>query len=301
MRCEDIMQKLKNEIRKIYYNMVPYEQRTRRGIQKIKNDYKRALRRGELTEYRKECEFLINDHTDSHKMIPYKFYEEKMGEVDKIDVCRSSVGNLAYVLYENKKLFFPGDMSDDEIRRSYVILLAEQDVRSPHRYFSDINKPVKDSIFIDIGAAEGIVALHFVDKVAKVKLIESDERWKSALKATFGGYPNVEILSAFIGSPQNGGVLLSDVVAENKNLVIKMDIEGNEIAALTGMESILSEKTNKYALCTYHNHYDATKISKIFEKNDIHYEYSQGYMFMPSSEKGQFPFFRHGVIRGVKN
>ena len=55
MRWEDIMKNLKNEIRKIYYNMVPYEQRTRRGIQKIKNDYRKALRRGELVEYRKEC------------------------------------------------------------------------------------------------------------------------------------------------------------------------------------------------------------------------------------------------------
>ena len=300
MRCEDIMQKLKNEIRKIYYNMVPYEQRTRRGIQKIKNDYKRALRRGELTEYRKECEFLINDHTDSHKMIPYEFYDECLEEVGRIEVCRS-VENLAYVNYEDKKLFFPGDLSDDEIRKSYAILLAEQDVRSPHRYFSDINMPVKDSIFVDIGAAEGIVALHFVDKVAKVYLIESEKRWQSALKATFDGYQNVEILSAFIGSPQNGGVLLSDVVAENKNLVIKMDIEGNEMAALSGMGNILSEKTNKYAICTYHKHNDAAEISKIFETKGIHYEYSSGYMFMPSSEKGQFPFFRHGVIRGVKN
>lgn len=134
----------------------------------------------------------------------------------------------------------------------------------------------------------------------KYILIESDPLWYEALKATFDGYNNVEIISAYIGDGLTGGTPLSKVIKEKSDLFIKMDIEGNELDALAGMKDVLGNVGNKYAVCTYHGYEDEQRIISIFEKNKILFEFSEGYMFVPSENRNEFPHLRHGVIRGVK-
>lgn len=288
-----------NLLTKIYRKIISQGVRTRIGIMRIKGKYQFLRKNGELAEYAKECEYLINHKIKKHQMMPYDFYDEYM----KMDVCVELDRNsgLHYVMRNKKRLYYPVDMTVEEISNCYKMLCAEQDERSPHRYFSKLNYPNEDSIIVDVGASEGMISLDFVDIVKKIYLIESDEKWKKALELTFDGYNNVKIVSAFIGSNAGKGeVALHDILAEKKDLVIKMDIEGGEIDALNGMKEMLTENGNKFAVCTYHKHEDAKSISKIFVDSHVIYEYSEGYMWMPSADENQFPYFRHGVIRGAK-
>lgn len=212
----------------------------------------------------------------------------------------SGRNGLKYVVtLEGKKLYYPRTMEEKRIKHAYINLLKEQDHNSPHRYFDKLNYPEKEDILVDVGAAEGLISLLFADKVKKVYAIESEEEWVECLNATFEGYDNVEIISAFIGQKE-GSKELKDVINEKDHLIIKMDIEGNEIDALSGMKDILKSSKNKYAICVYHKYDDYKNIADIMDKNQITWHYSDGYMLLWWMEDYKYPYFRRGVIRGKK-
>lgn len=90
-------------------------------------------------------------------------------------------------------------MSNDEWRNTYIQLLLEQDEESPHRYIKSNRIPDSNTIFADLGAAEGFLALDFIDKVKKIYLFECDPDWIEALKMTFGPWENkVEIVNRYV-------------------------------------------------------------------------------------------------------
>ena len=57
----------------------------------------------------------------------------------------------------------------------------EQDKRSPHFYGIKENI-LPQTVFVDVGAAEGLISLEIIEKVKEVYIFESDTAWVNALK-----------------------------------------------------------------------------------------------------------------------
>lgn len=67
-------------------------------------------------------------------VFPYPFHEKYKGLGTKV---YHDADGMGYVLHCGKKLFFPKEWPEPQIRSYYNGLLAEQDARSPHCYFTD--------------------------------------------------------------------------------------------------------------------------------------------------------------------
>lgn len=132
--------------------------------------------------------------TNYIRMFPYDFFDIYM----KMNICIIEDGEWKYTIHDGKKLYFPKNYSLEQAQNYYRALIAEQDRDSPHAYFDDSYSISQNSVFIDVGAAEGIIALSCIDEVEKLILIESDEMWIGALKKTFEPYNDkVEIIHKF--------------------------------------------------------------------------------------------------------
>lgn len=285
-----IPERLKKRVLEINWNMS-----VKRRIAQL---YFRCLfdyMRGELKDYKKEILFIAK-HGIS--MFPYSF-SKKYSDFE----CEISFDNIEdkhFVLHKGKRLYFPRGMNREEVKEAYKQLIMEQEEESPHRYWSDLNHPQQGDTFVDVGAAEGIIALDLIDIVDKVILIECAEVWKDALEATFAPYKDkVEVLSLYCCERVEGSdkSTIDKIVEKAKNPVIKMDIEGAEIDALKGAEKTLKRRDVKWAVCTYHRKTDAEKIEKILIKFNIECEYSDGYLLLPYDSKYEYPYFRKGVLR----
>lgn len=73
-------------------------------------------------------------------------------------MCRDEESIYPYVWHKEKKLYFPR-WSEPQIKHAYNQLIMEQDVESPHTYFSEKYQIEEGDIFVDVGGAEGIISL----------------------------------------------------------------------------------------------------------------------------------------------
>ena len=199
-----------------------------------------------------------------------------------------------------KKVYLGG--SPESAYRMADGLYREFFTDNPHRYLN----PEKDGIDVpegavlaDVGAAEGLFGLLFIDRIKKLYLFECEDRWIELLKKTYAPYMNkVEIVKGTVGDrPEN--IKLDDFF-KNKEAptFVKMDIEGYEPSALRGMKRILKETYPLTMLiCTYHRQDDFDTFSQMLQ-DDFTITSSDGYFWhMPDPMP---PFFRRGVLKAVK-
>jgi hypothetical protein len=229
-------------------------------------------------------------------LLPYNF-TLKYKKLNIIQYKDES-NQLTYVMFNNKKLYFSRNLKSGEIDKMYKQLLAEQDECSAHRYVKDWDE-LSRNFFLDIGAAEGLISLNVIDRMEHIFLFECDENWIEALNATFAPYKNkITIIKKFISNINDDCNLTIDHFLQGKtidNLFIKMDIEGAELSALQGAEKTLTDSKNlQLAVCTYHWKNDYKKISDLFSEKGLHYESSDGNVFLHNE-------FRIGVIRAKSN
>jgi len=201
---------------------------------------------------------------------------------------------LTYVIHNHKKLYFPRNLKSADVDKMYKQLLAEQDESSPHRYVKYWEE-LSGKTLLDIGAAEGFIALNVIDIVEHVFLFECDENWVEALNATFAPYKNkVTIIKKYISHINDDCNLTMDHFFQGKminNLFIKMDIEGAELSALQGATKILTDsKDLLLAICTYHGKDDFKKISHLLSEKGLYCDSTEGRIFLHNE-------FRIGVIR----
>lgn len=235
-------------------------------------------------------------------VFPYDFvkeYREKDFLIKKDFDC----GYWYIDNYFGKKLYMhPKYKSEFRAARYFNNLRIEQDKHSPHAYLSDDFKPDENDVLIDIGGAEGIFAIQFVDVVKHIYIFECDEGWISALRKTFAGYEDkVTIIPKFVGNEDNDSMTTIDSFVkeyslENEHLFVKMDVEGNELSVLLGANCILDNKNKfKLAICAYHcgNHEQCFRT--VFE--GCHIETAEGYMLYYYDYNIQEPFVRRGVLR----
>lgn len=234
---------------------------------------------------------------------PY-FALDKYNHSD-ITVFSDQAKGLKYVLLDGKKLYFKKKWSELRIKKAFNGLLKEQDPVCPHCYENGDFKIEMGDVLVDVGAAEGNFALSVIEKVSKVILFESDERWVEALNATFEPWKEkVTIIRKFVGDVTNEGFTTLDDYfrADEKISFLKIDVEGAEMQLLKGAERIL-QHTNplKLAICTYHKQEDEKLFDKILKDYGFETSHSDGYVLMYHDPKLQPPFLRRGLIRAIKS
>jgi hypothetical protein len=231
--------------------------------------------------------------------IPYEF--TKKYKPENIIVYQDDAVNLRYVLYTEKRLYFPMDWTEKMIQDYYTILLKDMDSNSPHCYESAKFQVQYGDVVADMGTAEGIFALSIIEKARKVYLFECEERWLPILQKTFEPWKEkIIIINKFISDFTDVNcITIDDFLAGREINFIKADIEGAEVRLLNGAKSVLlTQNRLRLALCTYHRENDARELKQILTASGFETEYSHGYL-IPYWEKTLT--FRRGVIRAVKH
>lgn len=217
--------------------------------------------------------------------------------------------DLYYIYFESKKMYLARSYQSFIERgdKKYIgNIWGEQDLNSPHLYESGDIVVKQGDVLIDAGACEGNFALHHIDKVKKVYLIECDKEWLEALHYTFFPYQDkVVFCDKFLSDKNSQSTInLNTLVSEPVDF-IKMDIEGAEVAALNGADEVFKSSQNiRCAICSYHRHEDEKEIIKILESYGLKTETSKGYMlFLYDSYVLANPELRRGIVRGkyIKN
>jgi len=143
----------------------------------------------------------------------------------------------------------------------------------PDQYFPrDILRPIQHEVFVDGGAYNGdtLRAAHW--PLAKVLAIEPDPANASLLRATMG--KNIQLVEVLLGSSAgsarfagNGTMAssrsdignleipvttLDELTKEEHPTFVKLDVEGDELAALRGGLGMLKREKPVLAVCVYH-------------------------------------------------
>lgn len=243
-------------------------------------------------DYYKDDKSFVNElsyiQKKGYAAFPYDFYDYKK-TISGIQADFDENGNL-FVWVKDNKLY------TDLV--TYAQLLLEQNPSSPHCYFDDSFQVEKGDVFVDVGAAEGLISLGVIEKASKVYLIEGDAKWIPDLERTFKKYGDkVVIIPKYAGNKDTDEIITVDEILKNetRNCVIKIDVEGAERSVLEGMQQTMKKSNVKVALCTYHNFNDADEFKILMEKNGFMVSFSDGYMY-----KKQPPYFAKGLIRAIK-
>ncbi len=259
-------------------------------------------------EYPEEVEYM-RKHNKIF-VFPYNYTDRY--DASKIKVYPDPSNGLKYVLHGDKRLYFPA-WSDEMIQREYNQLLLEQDPESPHLYFDEECSFEEGGVFVDVGAAEGIISLSILDKADEIYLIECSKSWIRALTATFADYMDkVHIISKYAGAMDDDETITIDTMLadyHDRNIFIKMDIEGMEPDTLLGARETLRNNNCHLACAVYHTNTEKDEVIRFFADNNYRAYTSDRYMLFlyckSLFDNGKYerikpPYFRNGVVRAVR-
>jgi hypothetical protein len=236
-------------------------------------------------------------------VIPYSFASDYKS--NEIQVFKDEKLKMHYVFYEGKRLYFKRQSSVRGIKRNYNYLRIEQDINSPHRYLTEDFTIDSNDILVDVGAAEGNLALSVIEKVKKVYLFETDENWIEALNATFAPWKEkVEIVNKFVSNQNEGNHVSLAQFFKDKEIFtfLKVDAEGSDEDVLNGCSNMLSSNVPlKLAVCCYHRPNDEHKFKNYLSKRGFSVSFSDGYMIFTEPATFSPPYLRKGILRAVKN
>ena len=258
-------------------------------------------------EFRQEISYL--KHRGELKVFPYDINEKYEELMNCVEVYNENL--LKYVMHNGRKLYFPYD-DPERVKKCYTQLIMEQDEKSPHIYFSDkVN--FLEGIFVDVGAAEGIISLDVVKKAREVFLIEQSSKWIKPLKKTFRAYGNkVHIVPYLVGSIDTDNMITLDTLLKDytgQNIFIKLDVEGMEMEVLRGCRKVMKKNHCLFSCAAYHTDSMEKKMVDFFKMMGYKVELSKGYMLftdgymtfkMGKHEKTKYPYFRKGIVRAYK-
>lgn len=214
------------------------------------------------------------------------------------------IENMPYILFEDKRMYFPYDTKFDEVDGKKVVIdvLGEQQPTSPHLYMNgDINIQPGD-VVVDAGVCEGNFILRYIEQVSRAYLFEGDRRWIKPLELSTKKFSDKVVLcDKFLGKMNCGNVVNLDTVVKGRVDFLKMDIEGAEPDTLEGGRNMLMNNDVKCAICSYHKSGDEEKIKEILQSCGYDTSVSEGYMlFYHDVEVFSKLDLRRGIVYGRK-
>jgi len=233
---------------------------------------------------------------------PYAFTENY--NASDIIVYHDEICKMKYVIYRNKKCYFPRNWDYFMIQKYYNSLRIEQDINSPHKYETESYTVKKGDVIADVGAAEGIWALTYAEEASEIYIFECDNLWEEPLCQTFLPWKDkVFLVKKFVSDRTESNIIsLDDYFKSTVVNFIKADIEGAEESMLIGAEKFLSRQADiKIVICTYHKQDDGKILKTELENIGFETEYSKGYMFPIPYGETREPYMRRGLIRGMKS
>jgi hypothetical protein len=225
-----------------------------------------------------------------------------------VEVHEDRRKGLPYLLHEGKRLYYPASWNKGRITGSYLQCTAVEGIlgggclaKSPHCYVSGSFGMRDGDVVADLGAAEGLFALHMAERAEKLYVCECDAMWRDALKATFEPFADKAVLlEKAVGNADGPATVRLDnlLAAERgKRLVIKMDVEGAEYQTLKAASRWLAGEKAVALLCAaYHRQEDAGRLRRLVSEWGYETEFSEGYMLF-LYDRLTPPYFRHGVLR----
>ncbi|MEY2924908.1 MAG: hypothetical protein RLZZ337_1456 [Bacteroidota bacterium] len=264
-------------------------------------DYYNSLPPKQISEA--EHEALTFVRRNGPEVFPYNF--SKKYNKEDVEVHLDKSNGLKYVVENGRKLYFKRKSSIRGVKRNYNALRIEQDKKSAHRYLTPSFDIERGDILVDVGAAEGNLALSVIDKVKRVYLFETDPNWLEALEATFAPWKEkVVIVNKYVSDQNNAHHVSLDEYFKDKETFtfLKIDAEGAENAIIKGANTLLSKRNPmRFALCTYHKPNDAEEFEIILKNFHFKTEFSDGYMIFPELRTFYPPYLRNGLIRAIRN
>jgi hypothetical protein len=236
-------------------------------------------------------------------MFPYDFihkYDSK-----RVEVYEDEDSAYKYVLYKDKRLYYPLGWSPENIKYSHSFSCLEQDNDSPHSYESSSFNYYGDDIAVDAGAAEGNFSLSIVEKVKKLYIFECEEGWLAPLRKTFQAWSEkVEIIPMKLSEKVTPESTTLDQFFAQKNelpTILKIDVDGGEKDLLQGASRIFKQSDKlKISLCTYHQKNDFHEFKTLLEKLEFKVYSSQGYMIFYLDEPLEVPYLRKALLFASK-
>lgn len=261
-----------------------------------------------LNKYKDSSDEEIKDYmkliSDSDSIEVFYYEPHHMDEMREVFFDEEK--DLHYTFFEDKRMYFSRRYTGYTYvngKRYIEHLWQEQDINSPHLYEENGVVVQSGDVLVDAGACEGNFALHHIDKVKKVYLIECEPDWIEALKATFEPYKEkVVFCDKYLSDKDlDTCITLNTLVKEPVNF-LKMDIEGEEVNALRGADKVFANSVNmKCSICAYHRHGDEEKIKNILSDYGLETCTSKGYMlFIYDEEIWKNPELRRGIVRGYR-
>ena len=226
-------------IKELYRKMIPIGIRYAVAQKRDKKNNAKSLEKLEKIyadsaydkRYQNEIEWIVRNKRI--EVFPYEWVKEY--DDFGTEVFTDKELKMKYVLHNGKRLYFPKGYSAKFIQRYYRSLVVEQDKRSAHHYLSDDEQCIEGSVFVDVGAAEGIISLNVVDKAEKIVMFECNDAWLEALNATFAPWKEkIQIIRKFAGNCDNENMISLDKYFEDPS-----NITATVVAKIRGKEQIV--------------------------------------------------------------
>lgn len=239
------------------------------------------------------------------------FQEDKYYEVerDKIPDSYTEKGLLEdeegyYCIVNEQKLYFGRDKSMALHMLKGFYMHYESD--NPHKYISPEDDGIdipNEAIIADVGACEGYFGIKYLKNSKKTYFFECDDNWIIQLKKSLANVSNAELVSGMVGDKETG-ICLDDFFANRDNpTVLKIDVEGMELAVLRGAKELIDKNQELLILiATYHRQEDWQRIEDILNPDKEHprfkISHSNGYYWHIPDAKP--PYFRRGIMRAER-
>lgn len=270
---------------------------------------RRTLKRLIRLHYSSNCDEEIRqvlafiDHNEL-QMIPYEFVGKY--NLNDITVISDDISGYPWVEVSGHRVYFPKEMSVEDIRRAVNSALVEQDELSPHCYKSGNVTFGNEGAAVLIGASDGIFCLSILEHFSTIYLFEADQKWLNPLTMTFAPWGDrVRIVQKFVSDRDAGNEITIDTFSATINddiTYLQADVEGAEKRMLIGGKKLLSRnKKLKLSVCCYHRRNDSEELSDILKSHGFSISYSQGYLIMWMQAPLRKPYLRRGVIYADKS
>ena len=180
------------------------------------------------------------------------------------------------VVYLNgleRSLYYPKEFAVGSLYQVVAELCYPRDW---HYYEIEQTRVAPGDVVVDCGAAEGLFSLMAADRATKVYAIEPMTRFVEAMRLTFSGLGNVEVVPVALSDSEGSAYLSGRGISSTLNTsgdgervkvatldtlffkrdipvsYIKADLEGHELSMLKGARETIKKHSPKIAVTTYH-------------------------------------------------